>query len=357
MIVERGESRPEAGPALPADDDERPGDPVGPSSRRRVVRLVAVVMAVVVVALVVDAIVLWTRVDRFPLRRTGSAPGGTTYLLLGSDSRGFVETEEDRVRFGSAAENPGERADVLLLVRVDRDGGRRLLSVSRDLLVVGEQDALIRIAETFGRHGPQGVVDALCVSVGIGVDHVAVTRLDGLRAVVDAVGGIDLRLETAIRDAGSGLHLPAGTSHLDGSTALQYVSSRRLEHEERDGRWRRRPTDAADRPGRVAEVLGIVGSEADVSPWSPIRSQRIVWAATTALSVDDDLGIGEALDLRSTLGGFGALEVGALPVTSSEGALTIDQAAPGAGRALDRFEAGTRAAGRCDAPKLPAAAR
>lgn len=320
-------------------------------------RRVVGIAAVVLVALCVDAALLWSRVERFPLRRTGSAPGGTTYLLIGSDSREFVETKDDRVRYGGSDTNPGQRADVLLLLRVSDDGSRRILVVSRDTLVVEKSGALIRIAETYGRGGPQGVVDALCDSLGLGVDHVGVSRLDSLRAVVNAIGGVELEFETPVRDLATKLDVPAGVVRLDGDAVLQYVGSRVLEHREADGRWRHRPSDTADRPGRVAEVLALVGSRAEVSPWSPIRSQRVLWAATTGLSADDAMGVSEALAMRRALGGLGGMEVEGLPVTGSGGHLNIDQVAEGAGAALDRFEAPSARPSRCTSPKFPVAAR
>lgn len=344
------------------DGDDRDGDDGrGDGDRRRRrphLRLaVGVGLVALVAALTLDAAVLWSRVDRFPLRRTGSAPGGTTYLLVGSDSREFVTSAEDRVRYGGADTNPGERADVLLLARVDADGGRRLLVVSRDTLVVADGGALIRIAETYGRGGPQGVVDALCTSLGIGVDHVGVSRLDGLRAVVNAIGGVDIELETPVRDPGTRLDLPAGAVHLDGDGVLRYVGARNLEHREANGKWRQRTSDATDRPGRVAEVLGLVASEADVSPWSPIRSQRILWAATTGLSADESMGVSEALAVRGALSGMGSMEFVALPVTTSGGDLSVDELAKGAGAAIDRFEAPSAPPTRCRAPKFPVAER
>jgi hypothetical protein len=129
--------------------------------RRRWRRLLLAVVAVVILALGTDALLLWKRVEQVDLDLAGSPPGGTTYLLVGSDSREYFEEPRDFGQFGTVEDNPGERADVVLAVRVRDDGSTTLLKISRDLLVMDEGYGPERLA-AFLLGGHQAVVDTLC---------------------------------------------------------------------------------------------------------------------------------------------------------------------------------------------------
>lgn len=299
---------------------------------------------------------LWSRVETFDADPTGSASGGETFLLLGSDSRSFVTTADDRMRYGGPDDTPGERADVLIALRVDDDGAARILTISRDLLVVAPGGGLERVSETL-IDGPQGVADALCRSIGLGVDHLLVLRLDGLRRIVNAVGGIDLVLDAPVRDEGSGLRLGSGNVHLDGDQAIAFVGARQLEHQDERGRWVTDPTDSADRPGRAVELLRLIGAGLGLSAWSPIQTSRVMWAASGSISADDSVGLGEMNRLRGVVSDLGHVDAIRLPVTTNPGFVPVDQLGEGAGQALDDFEGSGGDGGGCGEPALPAARR
>lgn len=149
----------------------------GPGRRRQILVGSVFVLLVLVLVPLVFATLLWTRLDRVDIRLPGSAAGGTTYLLLGSDTRSDtragIRSAADRQHFGDTHEVPGSDADLMLLLRVPDHGRRQLLSVPRDLLVFDAKHSLVRLGPTLNG-GPQPVVDAICRSLGIGVDHVAI---------------------------------------------------------------------------------------------------------------------------------------------------------------------------------------
>jgi polyisoprenyl-teichoic acid--peptidoglycan teichoic acid transferase len=62
--------------------------------------------------------------------------------------------------------------------------------------------------------------------VGLPIDYYAAIDLDGFVKMVDAVGGIDVNVTTAINDPFTGTFIAAGMNHFDGHTALKYVRSR-----------------------------------------------------------------------------------------------------------------------------------
>lgn len=312
-------------------------------------------MALLLIVLVLGA-TLWSRVETFEFEPPGSPAGGTTILLVGSDSRAFVTSADDRRRYGASDATPGERADVLIALRLDDDGSVRLLSITRDLLVVGPTGGLIRVSEAM-LSGPQAVADALCGSLGLGIDHLVVIELDGLRRIVNAIGGIDLELDTAVRDRDSGLALDAGPVHLDGDDAIAFVASRHLEHRDEAGAWVTRKEDEADRPGRAVDILRLIGADLDLSPWSPIRSARVAWAASGSLITDDGFGLSELNRLRSISGMLTSVAATRLPVTIRGGAVPVDEVAAGAGARLSAFEGSSTPRRECADPSFPAAGR
>ena len=102
--------------------------------RGRGTRWALIVTAVSAALLVLDTGAIWFRLEREGAALSGSAAGGTTYLLIGSDERVDVP-DADRAGFGSSEDVPGARADIVVLVRVDNDGSVRTLAVPHDLLI------------------------------------------------------------------------------------------------------------------------------------------------------------------------------------------------------------------------------
>jgi LCP family protein required for cell wall assembly len=152
------------------------------------------------------------------------APPRLSLLLLGSDAR------PDEIRRGEVG-----RTDTLLTVVVDRPpGGSSLISVPRDLWlpIPGFGEARINTAYALG--GPTTSKRAVGDLLGLGVDRYLLVGLQGVRDVVDAAGGVDIDVPTAIHDDAYPtddyrtlvVDIPAGRQHMDGETALRYVRTR-----------------------------------------------------------------------------------------------------------------------------------
>ena len=347
------------GPEVPPRDRSRPA----PRRRRpgRALTYVGIgVVAAMLVGLVADVVVLWTRPHRLDVSLPGSAPGGSTVLLVGTDSRADDAGAGDDRRYGTEQDNPGERADVVLAMRTDADGTVRLLEVPRDLLVVGKKGAPVRLTTTL-LDGPSGLTDSLCRSLGLGVDHVAEVRFPGLRSVVDAAGGVEVTTERPLRDTYTKFSLPAGRHVLDGNDALAYVAARRVEVQQPDGTWVPDAASVGNRSSKGADVLRNLAERTSVSPAHPVAAQRLAWAAAGAVAVDGKLS---PTELPGLLGSFRKLATAPtlrLPVAQSGTVVPIARLQPGAGAVLAEFE-GTApdgdgsGQGPCRA-RLPAAQR
>jgi LCP family protein required for cell wall assembly len=265
----------------PAGGGGGPRPPPALRRGRRRTRRVAAALLTAVVLLIADAALLAFRIDRLDVPLT-DAPG-TTWVVVGLDSRTDLPAGAPVADFGTADDVPGSRADVVVVLRETKDGVS-VLSIPRDV-VVTTATGPGRLALTW-LDGPQSTVDALC-TLGIPTDHLVSVDLAGFAAVVDAAGGLDVDVPAPVRDPAAGLLLPeAGRQHVDGATALALVRSR---HPERlvDGHWAPAPVDPDGRASAAGTVLSALASTARGSVARPWRLQPMAWAASGALTVDD----------------------------------------------------------------------
>ncbi|WP_436500054.1 LCP family protein [Actinokineospora sp. HUAS TT18] len=164
-------------------------------------------------------------VDRPPPLPPLAAGTPLTVLLIGSDTR-----QGENGRYGP--EDSGARSDTTMLVRLSADRKRAtVVSIPRDLMVprpdcgrgaVGS--AMFNSAFAVG--GAACTVRTVESLTGLRVDHFVQLDFTGFASLIDAVGGVDVTIDAPIDDDRSGLHLAAGTHHLDGATALAFVRTR-----------------------------------------------------------------------------------------------------------------------------------
>lgn len=271
---------------------------------RRWPRVVAFAAAGLLLALLVDLIVLGSRVTAVPLAMPPVDDDVDTWVIVGSDSRSHAPEASSVEEFGTTEQVPGERADLIILLTV-ADGTARAVSVPRDLLVT-DQGYPMRLAMTL-QHGPQRLLDAMCTSLGVPADHFVGLHFDGFVDVVDAAGGVDVTLSHAVRDPLSGLNLRAGRQRIDGAQALALIRSRTSEQLV-DGAWVPTTTGVDDRAGWGARVLGALAQRLSDTALAPVTLQRVAWAVTGALWTDDETGL---LDLVRV--GARSPSVGELP--------------------------------------------
>ncbi len=209
------------------------------------------------------------------------------YLLVGSDSREFVQGGNEE-GFGDVSDAPGQRADTMILVRVDPQAETAsMISFPRDLVVdiagTGQRD---RINTAFAG-GPSRLIETIQSNFNLPVHHYVQVDFKGFRELVDAIGGVNLYLENPVRDRDgegnnySGLDIAqTGCVTLDGATALSYVRSRHFQ-EQVDGRWDSDPT--ADL-GRIQRQQGFITTA--------VR-QAMAKGLTNPAALGDLLGVAE----------------------------------------------------------------
>lgn len=221
-----------------------------------------------------------------------SSGPGETWVIVGSDSR--ADLPPGGSTFGTAADVPGRRADVVLVVHKQ---GREtsVLSLPRDLLVSPNWHTTARLTLTLQQ--PQMLVDGLCASLGIPTNHLVVIDMAGFARIVDALGGITVSIPHPVTDASTGLNITsAGIQVLTGVQALALVRSRHP-RELIDGTW----TQATDIEGAEArtrwagELLHEILAQAKHAALNPIQAQTIAWVGSGVLSTDPTTTLADLL--------------------------------------------------------------
>ncbi|MGH9004936.1 MAG: LCP family protein, partial [Acidimicrobiia bacterium] len=256
-------------------------------------------------------------------------PGAVNFLILGSDSRAFVTDEEDQASFGDTGDVGGQRADAIILARVEPRTHRGLLvSFPRDLRVAHPgRKGLHRINESF-EQGPQGVIDVLEQNFGVPVHHYMQLDFAGFRGMVDAIGGVRMFVPSPVRDRKTGLDVPAaGCVVFDGRQALAWVRSRNFSYLEA-GKWRTDPTADIGRIERQQEFIRRLMAQAiRRGALNPLRANRLADAALANLTLDSTFRVRDGLRLVRAFRGVGpaAVEMLAIPTMPSGQQLRVNE--------------------------------
>lgn len=159
-------------------------------------------------------------------------------LLIGSDSRAFVDDSGEAASFGSSAAQSGQRSDVIVIVRlVPATRQIEMLSIPRDTYVpIPGTSGSNRINAAFNT-GPGLLVRTIEANFGIPINHVVIANFPGFEGMVNALGGLSLDFPYPVRDPYSGLSVTTtGCQTVNGTTALALVRSRHLYYFE-SGSW------------------------------------------------------------------------------------------------------------------------
>ncbi len=212
-----------------------------------------------VVYLVAVPLYAWTKVEKVEFEPKGARPDdqpGTTYLLVGSDSRaGLSKEQRKELSTGNAG---GGRTDTIMLLHTG-SGPNLLLSIPRDSIVDIPGHGTTKINAAYAYGGPKLLVQTIEQDTGVKVDDYVEIGMGGVAGIVDSVGGIEVCPKQNMKDKLAGLDIKKGCQEVDGTTALAYARSRHAS-----------ATGDIDRVRRQREVVSAVGS-AVLSPWSVIN--------------------------------------------------------------------------------------
>ena len=261
-----GPTRP---PGQPPGRSPGTAGPTRPGRRPRFrLRWLWLVLLAWLAFLVAVPVYAWTSVstvDATPAVKRPADQPGTTYLLVGSDARTGLA---------------GQRTDTIMLLHTG-SGPNLLMSIPRDSLVEVPGLGETKINAAFASGGPPLLVRTIEDATGIRVDDYVEIGFDGFVRLVDAVGGIEICPESAMRDPQARLNIGKGCREADGETALGYARSRKTQ-----------TLGDIDRARHQREVVSAIGSEV-VSPWTvlnPLRYWRVVTGGAESVRVSDGTG-------------------------------------------------------------------
>lgn len=159
-----------------------------------------------------------------------SQEGRTNILLLGMR--------------GADDPHGGLLADSIMVASFDTKNNKvAMISVPRDLYVQipetterGKLNSVYAYWEGSGRNqGLPKMEEMMQTITGLKIDHAVAINFEGFRQLIDAVGGVDVKLPKAFyetkqfvegNECGGSFTLPAGTNHLNGEKALCYSRAR-----------------------------------------------------------------------------------------------------------------------------------
>lgn len=285
-----------AGPGAPGGPGGPGGRPQGPKKKhpvRRFFTWVAIILAALLVWLIAVPVYAWIRIDRVDAAPSGDRPAnqpGTTFLLVGSDSReGLSKAEQKKLGTGSTE---GQRTDTIMILSIPPGGKPALISVPRDSYVPipGHGTNKINAAYAFG--GPELLVQTVEQNTGLRIDAYTEIGFGGFVNVIDALGGIEMCLPKAIKDKDSHLDLPKGCQNLDGKNALGYVRMRKAD-----------PLGDLGRVKRQREMLAAIAKDA-ASPMTvinPVRYFRLMTSGFDAITIGEDTSFIEVVKMANAM--------------------------------------------------------
>ena len=229
------------------------------------------------------------------------------YLLVGSDSRvgaSGVGTQGTGAEFVT-----GQRSDTVILVHLFGNSDKaQLVSFPRDSYV--EIPAYTdpkthrttpahhnKLNSAFGLGGPPLLIATIEQLTNIRIDHFLQVNFAGFKGMVNKLGGVDVCLTKAAKEKDSGIDLSAGTHHIDGDMALSFVRQRK-----------NLPNGDIDRITRQQQFIGAMVRKvlSAGTLLNPFKLNGFLDVATSSLTVDQDLSVGNLRDLALRLRSFQA---------------------------------------------------
>lgn len=209
--------------------------------------------------------------------RDASAGEALNFLVIGTDSRDLS------VERG--------RSDVIVLMHINDERDRvDLVHFPRDLFVpIAGTGGSSKINAAYAYGGAPLLLQTIQPLVDVPIDHVVMVNFESFKAMTDAIGGVDVQ----VTEGGGGFS--AGTHHMNGEEGLRFVRERYSLSQGDISRGERQMQFVK------AVMLKALSRE---TLTNPVRLANFVDAATTNLTVDEGLEVGDMRNL-----GFAMREV------------------------------------------------
>jgi LCP family protein required for cell wall assembly len=255
---------------------------------RRPRRSYGLVLAAAAVVVVVAAVATFVVPEVF--RRSAPPPVGdrqqertiavtpTNVLVVGLDGSGWT--------------------DSIVLTQVTADGSVSLVSIPRDSWI-STAGGMTKLNQLYTNSGPEALLATVSELTGVQVDHYAAVDMASMGALVNAIGGVPVCLNTAVSDRFSGAEFPAGQQVLSGDAALAFIRQR---HGLPNG-----DLDRIVRLQAFLQSLATTVKDADLN--------TVVRAVHNGIKTDPDLDL---LSLAQDLANAKTLHVGTIPIGATD---------------------------------------
>jgi LCP family protein required for cell wall assembly len=295
------------------------------------------VIALVVVTFVTSAgfgYAYWFANDQITKVPTAPIPKGVlaevkstqpaNYLIVGSDSRGFVKDPIAEEHFGSPTYQTGQRSDTIMIAHVDPKSPERgfLVSIPRDLWVAIPGHGTQRINAAYN-YGPATLIQTIQQDFDVPIHHYLEVGFDTFARMVNAIGSVHIFFPTQARDLKTGLSITTpGCVGLDGLQGLAYVRSRYYEYRSSSSSsWQSDPTSDFGRIRRQQYFIRSLAQEAiSKGARNPFTAKALLQKTVGDLVRDKGMGLSDFLALVRAFRSVdpGAVQMETLPVTGAK---------------------------------------
>jgi len=243
------------------------------------------------------------------------------YLIVGSDSRGFVKDPIAESHFGSPKYQTGQRSDTIMIAHVDpKSPGRGfLVSIPRDLWVAIPGHGTQRINAAYN-YGPATLIQTIQQDFDVPIHHYLEVGFDTFARIVNAIGSVHIFFPTQARDVKTGLSITTpGCVGLDGLQALAYVRSRYYEYRtSSSASWQSDPTSDFGRIRRQQYFIRSLAQEAiGKGARNPLTAKALLEKTVPDLVRDKGMGLSDFLALARAFRSVdpGAVQMETIPTT------------------------------------------
>lgn len=231
-------------------------------------------------------------------------PSAKNFLITGTDNGACVDPDSPYA--GAFGERFGDRSDTVMIIRVDPSTSRAaILSFPRDLWVeVAGTGRSGRINTAFSKDDPTTLIFTIYENFGIIVDHYINIDFCAFKGIVDAVGGVKVPFEYAVKDENTGLNVPEPMCYaFDGDSGLAYVRSRHFDYlDPATGQYREDPASDLGRISRQQDFMQrLIQRAVDKGATNPRTAKKIIDSALQYVTRDDALTVGKMLQFAQAM--------------------------------------------------------
>ncbi|TKA10075.1 LCP family protein [Actinacidiphila oryziradicis] len=291
----RQQGRASGSPGYPGGNGPSgPRRPGVPGSRARKVKITLLALVVALLAVSIGTY-FWAdgkvrrEVDLNKVANRPAPGNGTNYLIVGSDSReGLTKAQEQALHTGAAA---GKRTDSMMVLHVGGNGNT-MLSLPRDSYVTipaftgstGKKYPATthKLNTAYAWGGAELLTQTVEYNTGLHIDHYAEIGFNGFVNLVDALGGVNMCLDKAIKDKASGADFKAGCQTLNGKQSLAFVRERHQEATQDLGRMQNQQKFLSALAHQAASPTTIL---------NPFTLYPVIGSGLDTLIVDKDMSL------------------------------------------------------------------